>query len=192
VLPLPEKIRAFVALRLSAESAAMVANFIDELRGSGAGIRWTRAANLHLTLRFLGDAVAAATIPALATALDKIGNTTEPFPLLAQGTGAFPDLTRPRIIWIGLRSDRLIRLAERVEAAARECGFPPDDRPFVPHLTIGRVRDRRRWGGLRDAIAAGAQRDFGHSPIDSMVLYRSILGRESPTYEAIAQFPFSA
>lgn len=170
----------------------MIATFIDELRGLGAGVRWTRGANLHLTMRFLGDRVPATTIPMLAAALDKIASITEPFPLVARGTGAFPDLARPRVIWIGLGGEPLIRLADRVESAVRDCGFPPGDRPFVPHLTIGRVRDRRGWVGIRDALAIAADRNFGCSLIDSMILYRSILGRESSTYEAIAHFAFSA
>ena len=190
--PLPAQLRAFVALRLSAESAALVAEFIDEVCSLGGGVRWTRAANLHLTLRFLGDAVPAAIIPALVAALTNISDTTEPFPLTARGTGTFPNPARPRVVWIGLYSDRLMRLAERVAVAARECGFPAEDRAFVPHLTIGRLRDRRGWSRIRDAIAAAADRDCGRSLIDSMTLYRSILGRESPTYEAIAQFPFNA
>ncbi len=114
------------------------------------------------------------------------------FPLEARGTGTFPNPARPRIIWIGLHGDRLMRLAERVEVAARECGLPPEDQSFVPHLTIGRMRDHRGWNGIRDAITAAADRDFGRSTIDSMALYRSILGRGSPTYEAIMDFPFSA
>jgi|SRR5713101_478680 len=190
--PLPEQIRAFVALRLSAESAAMVAEFIDEVHSIGGGVRWTHVANLHLTLRFLSDAVPATIIPSLIAALTNISNTTEPFPLIARGTGTFPHPARPRVFWIGLHSDCLMRLAERVEVATRECGFSAEDRSFVPHLTIGRVRDRRGLSRIRNVIAAAADRDFGRSLIDSMALYRSILGRESPTYEVIAHFPFNA
>ena len=181
-----------MALRLSAASVATIASFIDDRRDVADGISWTRPANLHLTLRFLGDAVPAAIIPMVVAALEQIAAVTETFPLTARGAGTFPDAARPRVVWIGLHSDHLIRLAERVESAARECGFPPETRPFAPHLTIGRVRDRRGWSVLRDALVVAADRDFGNSLIDSMALYRSILGHGAPTYEAIAHFPFKS
>jgi 2'-5' RNA ligase len=186
--PLPEKLRAFVALRLSEESTNAIAGFIAELRPLGSAIRWTPPTNLHLTLRFLGGAVPAAMISVLDAELCRLAVTTAPFAVDARGTGAFPNLARPRVIWIGLRSEPLIQLAAAVKAAANGCGFAPADHGYVPHLTIGRVRELRGWSRIRAALATSADRGFGVSLIDSIILYRSVLGHEASTYEEIARY----
>jgi len=186
---LPERLRAFVALQLDAAVEAAIADLIRELRKPDDGVAWIRSANIHLTLRFLGDAVPAAMLVPLDSALGEIAQATAAFCLHPRGTGAFPNLDRPRVLWIGLDGEPLIRLAEQVEAAARSCGFTPEPRPFAPHLTIGRVRDPRGWKRLRDEFARHADRRFGESPAETITLYRSILGRNGSTYEALAQYP---
>jgi RNA 2',3'-cyclic 3'-phosphodiesterase len=192
---MPDRIRAFVALRLSAEVEDEVAEFIESLQPHGnrrGAIRWIPRANLHLTLRFLGDRVEAATLDRLDRALLSIAAATPSFTIGVRGTGAFPNLARPRVVWVGLESDDLIALAARIERAAIESGLAPERRPYSPHLTIGRLRDLRGWGELRSAIEAASDREFGRSPVQSMMLYRSILSSASATYEELAHYPFTA
>jgi len=190
--PLPDRLRAFVAIRLSASSEETIADFIEELRTLKAGIRWTRRAHLHLTLRFLGGDVPAAMVTALDAELTRIAAETRPFTLRARGCGVFPNLSRPRVVWIDLQGEPLLQLADRVEQAARACGLPAEQRGYVPHLTIGRVRDLRRWGLIRTILIASADRLFGASTIASMILYRSVLGPESSTYQELARYPLAA
>jgi RNA 2',3'-cyclic 3'-phosphodiesterase len=184
---LPDKIRAFVALRMGAEVEDALAGFIETLRESSDGIRWIRRANLHLTLRFLGDEVAAAQLELLSPALEQIAAATAPFSIELRGTGVFPDPQRPRVVWVGLKSDALIALAARVEAAAVEAGFAPERRAFTPHLTIGRVRNPRAWRMVRGKIAEAAGREFGTTRVDAMMLYQSTLGPEASTYRELAR-----
>jgi 2'-5' RNA ligase len=117
-----------------------------------------------------------------------MASETLPFGVGAHGTGAFPNLDRPRVVWVGLTGEGLVRLAERVEAAVVRLGFAPEGRPYSPHLTIGRVRDMRGWKAVRRVIAEAAERDFGTMQIESMMLYRSILGREAAEYEELARY----
>ncbi len=190
---MPDRVRAFVALRLSAEVERTVADYIESLRLPGesrGGIRWVRRANLHLTLRFLGDRVGAATLERLDRELIRIAASTGCFTVGVRGTGAFPSLTRPRVVWVGLESDKLIALAAMIERAAIESGLAPERRAYSPHLTIGRLRDPGGWSEMRPAIEAAAEHDFGNSPVQSMMLYRSILGADSATYEELARYPF--
>ena len=121
---LPDRVRAFVAIRMNAATAAAITSFVEELRERGAGVAWVRSANLHLTLRFLGGAVPAAMLAPLDHALSQIGARTTTFQVRACGTGAFPNLERPRVLWIGLREEPLKEVAGRVEAAARKCDLP--------------------------------------------------------------------
>ncbi len=140
-MELAPKIRAFVAVRLGAETEHALDGLIDELRAPGDGISWARRANLHLTLRFLGAAVDSSLIAPLIERLNAIARARAPFSVAARGIGAFPNLAHPRVIWAGLEAEELLALASCVETAAVESGFEAERRPYSPHLTIGRVRD---------------------------------------------------
>ena len=185
----PDKIRAFVALRMSAETEDAVAGFVESLRGSSPGIGWTRRERLHLTLRFLGDEVPAEKLERLSPALAEIAATSSAFKIDVRGTGVFPNFNRPRVIWVGLGSEALMELAARVEKAAVSAGFASDQRAYKPHLTIGRIRDPRAWRPVRARIADTSNLDFGGTRIDSMMLYQSRLGFD-PAYIQLAQYKF--
>lgn len=189
VASLPERVRAFIALRLDAAVEAEIASLSARLRAPGDGIRWVRASHFHLTLFFLGPAVARERIPPIAEALGAIAAESAPFEVEARGTGAFPGLARPRVLWVGLHGPELLRLAARVAEAAERCGFERERRRYSAHLTIARVRKHRAWRAIRRAFEQDAERGFGVSRIERIVLYRSELGPESSTYYEIAGFP---
>ena len=177
---------------MSAEVASAIAETVEPLRKERSGVRWVRPGNLHLTLRFLGDAVERGRLQPFHKFLGEIGAQTLPFILNASGAGAFPNLDRPRTIWIGLAGEELIQLAQRVESAAVQAGFAPEGRPYTPHLTIGRVRDLHGWQRIRDALHQSSSHEFGSTLISEMILYRSILGGEASQYEELARYPFGA
>src|ERR1700693_1493125 len=130
---LPERVRAFIALRLDAAVDGAIAALIERLRAPQNdvrqndipedGIRWVRRANFHLTLFFLGPSVARERLAPIAEALGTIAGASAPFEISARGVGAFPNLARPRVVWVGLHGAELIRLAAQVTEAAVRCGF---------------------------------------------------------------------
>jgi 2'-5' RNA ligase len=185
---LDSPVRAFVALKLGDEIESAIAQLIDELRAPDDGVRWVARRNLHLTLKFLGSAVDAAKLPPFARALDAIAARTPPLELRASGTGAFPDLRRPRVVWVGIEGDGLADLARRIEQAAAEFGFERERRPWSGHVTIGRVKHWRGWAHTRGALDRHASSTFGSVHIDSFTLFRSILGNQNSTYEELASF----
>lgn len=189
---LPETVRAFVALRLDPAVEAAIAALIDGLRSPGDGIRWVRPANFHITLFFLGPAVARGRIAPFAEALGAVAAAGAPFDLEARGTGVLPDAARPRVLWVGLHSSELIKMAVRVAEVAERYGFPRERRGFLPHLTIARVRNPRSWRELRSKFEKSTSQSFGISRIERIVLNRSELGPEYSTYHEIAGFPFGA
>ena len=176
---------------MSAEVESAIAQLVHPLRTLRSGARWLDPANLHLTLRFLGANVDRKLLVALDGMLGKVAAQTSPFILEARGTGAFPNLDRPRVIWIGLVSQELMRLAQQVERAATEVGFEPDGRPYSPHLTIARVRDLNGWQRIRRVLHQSSVQGFGSTVISEMILYRSILGGQAPRYHPIARYTFS-
>ena len=140
------RIRAFIAVNLSLPTIRAVGDFQKSLRqslGQGAPITWVPTANLHLTLKFLGD-IEAETAEAIGDVLGRRVANRSPFEVRARGAGAFPDPQRPRVLWVGLEDNAgaLVTLAADVERWMEDLGHPREVRPFTPHLTLGRVKDR--------------------------------------------------
>src|SRR5579864_3868041 len=189
---IPERLRAFITLRLDAAVEAAIAALVERLRAPQNdirqndipedGIRWVRRANFHLTLFFLGPAVPRERLAPIADALGAIAEVTAPFVIAARGVGVFPNLARPRVIWIGLEGGDLSALAARVANAGARCGFTPESRAYTPHLTIGRVRSPRPPQRLRESLGDIADLSFGVSRIERVMLYRSEPGPRSSAY----------
>ena len=188
-------VRAFVAVRMNEQVEDAVAKTIDELKHPGDGVRWVPRANLHITLKFLGPSVDSHRLQRLTGGLRQLASRTAVFELAAAGIGAFPSLERPRAIWVGLLnvdSGALAALAARLETVAADHGFEREKRRWSGHLTIGRVGDRPIAHETRAALNALRDREFGVSKIESMTLYRSLLGPNGATYEALATFLFQS
>lgn len=184
--------RAFVAIPLSDEARAVVAGEVDRLRPLSRAVAWVPPANLHLTLYFLGDQGEARLADALA-AIEDAATDSSPFEVALHGLGAFPGLERPRIFWVGLAEGALaVRgLQARLLAALVARGFPPESRPWHPHLTIGRVPDERRWrrddgGPLRQAVTRAGSVAVARLRITAMSLMKSDLERAGARYTELA------
>jgi len=156
---------------------------IERLRLAARDVAWVAPGNLHLTLKFLGS-VPEERIDAVAGALREASVDVSPFQARIRGLGAFPSARRPRVVWAGVTEGaaEMIDLARRVDAALAALGFPRDERPFSPHVTLGRVREPGRTPTLTEALASGATREFGQMRVPSASLMRSELGRQGARY----------
>lgn len=188
---LPIKVRTFLAIRVGDEVEAAIFRLVEGLRAPNDGIAWARRDKLHVTLKFLGAAIDSARLAPLAEAVAEVSQAAAPFQVRTRGIGAFPNLRRPRVLWTGLESQSLIRLASQIENAAAHLGFEHDARPWAPHLTIARIRDPRRVTSLRGRLKAADQSEFGESRVGEITLYRSHLSSNGSTYERLATFPLS-
>jgi 2'-5' RNA ligase len=184
-------IRTFIAVDLDPQVTENICRAISELKPLIPGIRWVSPKNFHLTLKFLGDIEETCVQDIGAALSDKIC----PFPRLsinAKGLGVFPDLRRPRILWVGLAGNGLAKLAAHVEKALRTLGFAAEQRPFTPHLTIGRWRQFDRPAKtLGEALASWRDREFGESLVDKMILYQSVLKPEGAIYQTLKVVPLN-
>ena len=186
--------RLFVALEPPDPVRRRLAALADELR-RGAGragddVRWVPPENIHLTLQFLG-AVPEERVAGVEAALRDAAAGARPFSLSLHGAGGFPNARRPRIIWAGLEGDvaPLAELVRDLGARLAKLGFPPEDRPFAPHLTLGRARDGHGAPGLAGALARAAQIEPTPWRATELVLVESHLSPRGPRYEAIARVP---
>jgi len=126
--------RLFIAIELSDEQKESLARLKCDIPQA----RWVPAAQLHLTLAFLGD-VDEQLLPKLKAALSAISSPG--FTLRFSSPSCFPDRRRPRVLWIGLEKEPLlVRLAEQVHSAVSSCAIFLDERPFSPHITLARLK----------------------------------------------------
>jgi RNA 2',3'-cyclic 3'-phosphodiesterase len=186
--------RLFVALEPPDAVRRRIVRAAAELRRAAgraeADVRWVAPENLHLTLQFLGG-VPEERVPVLAAALEAAAAGSRPLTLEVTGAGGFPNARRPRVVWLGMAGD-VPALAAMVDDLGRRLaplGFPPEARPFSPHLTLGRARDQRGAPGLGGALAARAQEDGFAWRATEVVLFESHLSAKGSRYEAILRAP---
>lgn len=141
------QIRAFIAIELPGD----VSNALGDTRRilssrlEQGGIRWVKTSNIHLTLRFLGNAKSDQ-LPALYKGLDIVAEDNNPFSLDLDVLGCFPNVRRPRVVWVGLAGEigKLNLLYSSIEEVLATLGWEPEGRDFHPHLTLGRVKESGR------------------------------------------------
>lgn len=154
-------------------------------------MRWSRPEGVHLTLRFLGDHADPERLERLDAALARAASVTPPLTVRPGPTGAFPGWGRPRVLWLGVEdAGGLEPLAAAVEEAVRQTGFPAEDRPFTPHLTLGRAKGARVAAPIVETVR-GWHPDTGEETLEEMVLYRSELGPAGPRHEPLARHALS-
>lgn len=189
-VPLPEAVRGFVA------------EIVDDLKGEDWPVRWVDADSGHLTLHFLGD-TPPENAELLRLALGDVIQPHEAFDLRTADLGAFPAMKRPRVLWLGLwgPAHRLESIRNDIGAVLEEFEFELDEKPFHPHITLGRLRDTRnvRVRDLPQKIrsrfdALAEQGIVTHDkpipfPIREVQLVRSHLSHEGARYEVIQHYP---
>ncbi|MGE5176332.1 MAG: RNA 2',3'-cyclic phosphodiesterase [Hyphomicrobiales bacterium] len=179
-------IRTFVALPIPAPWRDYLGALCRDLAGGRSGLSWVRPENLHLTVRFLGDlgesgvARVRETVRAAAAPLEA--------PAARLGAlGAFPNLARPRVIWVGLArgEEEVGAVARAVNGALERAGFGPPDKPFRAHLTLARVREGARGlEALRDAAAGEPPEE---ALLDRIVVMKSDLHPAGARYTALEE-----
>jgi 2'-5' RNA ligase len=184
-------LRAFVAVEIPSEIRDAIADMLRKLKKTGADARWVNLENMHLTLRFLGNDVPRETVEAIGTMLHKHLSSVEQFRITIADLGAFPNATKPRIVWVGIQppDGPLLALREAVENAVEEAGWPRDGRRFAAHLTLGRVKSQSGIGKLSRLLESGWNDPVGSTIVDSVALIRSNLTRSGPVYETLTTAP---
>ena len=155
-----QQVRAFIAIELPQAAREGLARLEDALRRpEHRCVKWVSPEGIHLTLKFLGN-VPAGRVPEVGAAVAEAARNVPPFRLEIAGTGVFPGLKQVRVFWVGIGGevDRLRALQGSIDSTLATLGFAREDRPFVPHLTLARVRqgaspgERRSFGELVDSV----------------------------------------
>lgn len=178
--------RLFIAIEVPEEIKERVYRAIEPVKALKADVRWVTPAGFHLTLKFLGEVdergleEVKAALGGLSAILPATGATT----MRVQGAGAFPGLKNPRVVWIGAEepSGQLAAIQSDLESRLEAQGFPREDRPFHPHLTVGRVKSSKRTRELADGLSALKGLLFGEFPLEEVVLFKSDLKPAGAVY----------
>ena len=183
--------RLFVAVPLPADAGDAVAALVDRVRapgvpGGGRDARWVRMDGLHLTLRFLGPTLEDRVPQALAAV--RSADVGTGFEVELDGAGAFPSPSRPRTLWLGIAdgTNELTSLADRIDRALVEAGWPPSDRGFRPHLTLARSDGIAAGAGLAQRLMAEAADLHLRFRVDQVGLFESLTGGGPARYEPLA------
>ena len=182
----PDRHRIFIAVPLAPHVRDAAAQARAPLAPHADRFRWVSPQHLHLTLQFLGD-ITTVEVDEAVGAARAAAVSEAPFTIAFAGLGAFPSLTAPRVVWVGVTrgAEHLTALAEALARELRASGLSLDARPFAPHLTLARLRgtgrppDLRREAGALDRVALGEQ------TVKELVVVKSVLGPSEPTHTIV-------
>lgn len=186
-------LRAFIAVEIPAEIQQNVYKQTAAFRrGIESLVRWVPAHNMHLTLKFLGD-VSPNNVEFLVQMLRNEAALVPAFDIHLAGLGSFPNLRRPRVIYVGIQAPAALDALQRgIEAAARRLGYESEERPFSAHLTLGRLRQNAtavEQQQIRRALESTQVDVFGTARVDSLHLYKSDLNPGGSIYTRLHSAP---
>jgi len=148
-------------------------------------IKWIEPGNTHLTLKFFGE-TDESKIPAICLALKAAVAQSKHFTLKISNTGIFGSRYDPKVLWFGIeKQDELDELARNIFTELAKCGWEKDRQNFVPHLTIGRIKELKDKPLFRKIISQYNTIEIQEENVTEIILYESILRREGPLYVGV-------
>ena len=187
----PEQIRSFIAIELPEEAREGLARLRKELeRDEHRFVKWVDPGGIHLTLKFLGN-IPSKRVTEITEAMEEAAHGISPFHLEISGLGAFPSLKQARVFWVGIGGelDNLSRLQQNIDSALAALGFAKEERSFVPHLTLARIRqgasplERKSLGEL---VGSTVFEDKYHIEVEAINLMRSQLTPAGAIYTCLS------
>jgi len=164
----------------------------QELRTSGALLKIVRTDQVHLTLKFLGD-TEEGLVSEITEAIRSSCRGVAPLEVRLRGMGAFPNLSRMNVIWVGLEGGELLgQIARSLDRALEPLGFHAEARPWSAHVTLARVKGGRSLDRVRQILEAHRADSFGSHRIEEIRLKKSVLTPQGPVYSTVAVVPLMA
>jgi RNA 2',3'-cyclic 3'-phosphodiesterase len=183
-------VRLFVAIAIPDDIRETFARFLRETQSAVPAVKFVRPENLHVTLKFLGN-TAPEKLDTLSSALSAVRSPAT-VSLDFLGVGCFPNEKHARVFWAGMASSpNLSSLASDIDRAIHSLGFPLEDRPFAPHLTLARLNRPGLPPKLAAAAADNARRSFGSLTSSEFHLIESKLKPSGAEYTTLRTFSFA-
>ena len=178
-----QRIRCFVAIEIPCAIQDRLAQIQDALRKRIRQASWVNPKNFHLTLKFLGE-VEHTQLDTVEAAIRQVAMNHSPFSMQVGGIGAFPNLTRPRVVWCGVKvgAAEISELAQEINLELDRCGYPRDERTSNPHLTIARIKERMDLRPFTDTFHQYEKIDGASMTVHEITLVRSQLHLKGVVY----------
>ena len=183
-----QTVRSFIAIELPAAVLSLLDSVQQELKGLRLKARWVRPQNIHLTLKFLGN-IDSGEIEKIGRAMVDATVDSAPFTLTIGGIGFFPDIKRPRVIWVGLDGAKpaLFNLQRNLADRLAIAGFPKEERSFKAHLTLGRIRQAVNPNIVDQAIQGYSDLGDLKFTVNRIILFKSDLKPSGAEYSHLKQ-----
>lgn len=179
------RFRAFISVDI--KPGDRLVGTIRDLIASRTDLRIVRPELLHLTLKFLGDTeerMVGDVVSRMAESVEGIA----PFSMKLKGMGAFPSMSNIRVVWVGIEDGAPLKdIANRLDNSLSDLGFERDRKGFVPHLTLARTRSSRNIANVQALLQDNATKEYGEYPVDRILLKKSVLNPQGPTYSTVAE-----
>ncbi|MCM8764053.1 MAG: RNA 2',3'-cyclic phosphodiesterase [Candidatus Omnitrophica bacterium] len=180
--------RIFAAIKIDNELVNEISNLLKTIEEYKDKIRTVSSKNLHLTLRFLGK-VTDEMYYVFSNKLAEGYSFFYPFVINLRGVGFFPDRNRPRVIWVGVEENPILKKTYLVaEQAARDIGLPPENK-FQGHITAGRVKTVISTNVVKNIEGTFGNRFWGSMDVKEIAIFESILHPDGPEYKELTNIP---
>tara|TARA_B100000676_G_scaffold21880_2_gene18911 strand:+ start:1094 stop:1663 length:570 start_codon:yes stop_codon:yes gene_type:complete len=182
-------LRTFIAVNVSQDTCRVAGRLIKQLAAVDDGVRTVQNQNLHITLKFLGEVLVEET-PAICNAVERACESLSSFEISCGGLGAFPEQDRPRTLWLGVHQGQqeMRALQHRVDQETQQLGYSGENRLYVPHLTLARIRhfqgDPEKLQQLFDLYNPGP---LTETSVTEVITYASFMERGLPRYEVLGR-----
>lgn len=181
-------IRTFIAIQIPADIRNKISTFQGELKAVGKGVGWVKPQNIHLTLKFLGE-TDEKIIDAIEGKIKEAAAGINLFEIKVHGVGAFPNMKRPRVIWIGAECENnvLSTIAGRLDRNLESLGFQSENRKYTAHLTLGRVKDPRNIEPVMEKVESNSNFEAGLFKAEQIELIKSDLLPKGAVYTSLVK-----
>ncbi|MDZ7742914.1 MAG: RNA 2',3'-cyclic phosphodiesterase [Bacteroidota bacterium] len=182
--------RLFAAIKIHPSEKFL--DLFDQLRSKlkQDKIKWVDPKNIHITLKFFGE-TPEAHIDEIAQAIDESIFDASPFELHLRDVGIFGSAYKPRVIWMGIEPGNPIEdLYDKLKVKLEELGYEYDRQNFVPHLTIGRIKEIKNKKYFQQVIDQFKNAEIQREKVDKLVLFESVLRPAGPEYFVVEEFAF--
>ncbi|HYB22049.1 MAG TPA: RNA 2',3'-cyclic phosphodiesterase [Thermodesulfobacteriota bacterium] len=185
-----DEIRSFIAIEVPQAIKSRMEELQRELRRTDTDAKWVRPEGIHLTLKFLGS-IRQEDVERISQTIAPLVSLWEPIEIRLYGMGGFPSSRNPRVIWIGLDRGKgeVHSLQQGIEKKLVDLSFPPEDRLFSPHLTLGRIRSSRGKSALTQILEKNREVEVGNFRAGEVFLFRSELKPSGAVYTKLRHFP---
>lgn len=183
-------IRSFLAIEFPESLKEIIAGYLKDLKQVPSKIKWISPGQSHLTLKFFGS-ISEELIGKVSQTLLKVLFDCPRIHLSLKGIGAFPNLFRPRVIWAGLggETETLQEVYQAIEQALVPLGIPKENRPFHPHLTLGRNKLKEVNEPLYRLLRQWSNGESEPFVVQEVILFKSDLKPQGPVYTKLGVFP---